>query len=279
VRVLSLIKRVEAVEEVDMSNRESIGDVLNFTQGFSPDAIGEIPLRYAVARVGAFCSDPGSGFFAYDLMGYVARKSGRLEEISPWTILVADALAGRISASDVNKFACHMEEFAKRLGDVPEEDLASTDEDGLGRVIEFCCFGFRGAWAPKITKVGALFRNETIPILDGHLARAYGYPRNGFTAGRESRRVAITKVVSALRAGISAQKEELATVRDQVAVNAPAVKVLSDVRLTDLILWTSQDDRDSLSRGRVPWWTSPAKTTPSPVDLARWITLGNSPKP
>src|SRR5438445_779384 len=86
-----------------------------------------------------------------------------------------------------------------------------------------------------------------IPL--GHVARAFGYPRNGFTAGREPRWAAITKVVSALRVGINAQKEELATVRDRVAVNAPAVTILSDVRLTDLILWTSQDDRDSLSRG------------------------------
>ncbi|MEA2589303.1 MAG: hypothetical protein QOH66_2230 [Actinomycetota bacterium] len=256
-----------------------IGNVLNFTQGFLPDAIGEIPLDHAVARVGAFCSDPDSGFFAYDLVGYVARKSGRLEEIGPWTILVADALAGRIRVGDVNKFARHMEEFAKRLGDVPKKDLACTDEGGLSRVIDFCCFGFRGAWAPKITKVGALFRNEAIPILDGHLARAFGYPRNGFTAGRESRWAAITKVVSALRVGISAQKEELATVRDRVAVNAPAVTILSDVRLTDLILWTSQDDRDSLSRGRMPWQARPTRTPPLTEDLARWITLGNPPRP
>jgi hypothetical protein len=171
-----------------------------------------------------------------------------------------------------------MEEFAKRLGDVPGEDLARTDEDGLRRVIDFCCFGFNGAWAPKITKVGALFRNEALPILDGHLARAFGYPRNGFTAGRESRLAAITKVVSALRVGIGAQNQELATVRDRVAVKAPAVMVLSDVRLTDLILWTSQDDRDSLSRGGIPWQARPTRTPPLTVDLARWISLGNPPR-
>jgi hypothetical protein len=240
--------------------------------------MGEIPLDHAVARVGAFCSDPDSGFLAYDLVGHVARKSGRLEEIGPWTILVADALAGRIRVGDVNKFACHIEEFAKRLGDVPEEDLARTNEDGLRRVIDFCGYGFRGAWAPKITKVGALFRNEAIPILDGHLARAFGYPRNGFTAGRESRWAAITKVVSALRVGIDAQSEELARVRDRVAVKAPAVMVLSDVRLTDLILWTSQDDRDSLALGRLPWQERPTRTPPLTLDLVRWISLGNPPR-
>ena len=215
---------------------------------------------------------------AYDIAGYVARRSGRLGEIGPWTILLADALAGQVSVGDVNEFARHIEEFAERLGDVPEEDLAGTDEGGLSRVIDFCCFGFPGAWAPKITKVGALFRNEAIPILDGHVARAFGYPRNGFTAGREPRWAAITKVVSALRVGINAQKEELATVRDRVAVNAPAVTILSDVRLTDLILWTSQDDRDSLSRGRIPWQARPTRTPPITVDLARWVTLGNPPR-
>ena len=255
-----------------------IGNMLNFTQDFSPDAIGEISLDHAVARVGAFCSDPASGFLAYDIAGYVARRSGRLGEIGPWTILLADALAGQVSVGDVNEFARHIEEFAERLGDVPEEDLAGTDEGGLSRVIDFCCFGFPGAWAPKITKVGALFRNEAIPILDGHVARAFGYPRNGFTAGREPRWAAITKVVSALRVGINAQKEELATVRDRVAVNAPAVTILSDVRLTDLILWTSQDDRDSLSRGRIPWQARPTRTPPITVDLARWVTLGNPPR-
>jgi hypothetical protein len=85
--------------------------------------------------------------------------------------------------ANVDGFALQVEKFAELLGLVPDKDLAAMNDDELGRVVEFCSFGFPGAWAPKITKAGALFRPRAIPILDGYLALAFGYSRDGFPQG------------------------------------------------------------------------------------------------
>ncbi len=128
----------------------------------------------------AFCCWPRSGFVGYDLAGHVARTAGRPADVGPWTILLADALAGRVAVGDVHGFAGHITRFAELIAAVRDKDLAALDGDGLdgkqlAAVVEFCQFGFPGVWAPTITKVGALFRPKAIPILDGWVARAFGY--------------------------------------------------------------------------------------------------------
>src|SRR5260221_6911538 len=142
---------------------------LEFTAGFVGDVLGPVRVDEAVARVVAFCRSPRSGFLGYDGVGHLARQSGRLAEVGPWSILLADALAGRISVGNVHGFIEHLESFTARLRAVPDRDLATLNVEELARVAEFCAFGFAGAWAPKITKVGALYRPRSIPVLDGYV--------------------------------------------------------------------------------------------------------------
>jgi hypothetical protein len=153
---------------------------------------GPVPLDDAVQRVVAFCCSPQSGFLGYDLAGSVAKTTGRLAEVGPWTILLADVLAGRVTAGNVHGFTCHLRLFAELLAAVPDKDLALLDDRESAAVAAFCSFGFPGAWTPKITKVGALFRPRAIPILDGYLAPAFGYSRDAFSSGSASRRRAMT---------------------------------------------------------------------------------------
>lgn len=156
--------------------------------------------------------------------------------------MLADTLAGRVTAGNVHDFACHIQEFAELLSAVPGRELTPRDERELAAVIRFCSFGFAGAWPPKITKVGALFRPEAIPVLDGYLALAFGFPREAFSAGVRTRRPAIQRVVTALATRITAQGDALSGVRRRAEEQVPAV-ALSDLRLADIIIWTAQDDR------------------------------------
>src|SRR5215470_13640220 len=132
--------------------------MLDFTASFSGDVLGPIRRDDTVRRVVAFCCSPQSGFLGYDLTGAAARSTGRLAEIGPWTILLAEALAGRVTVGNVHGFATHVREFAELLAEVQDKDLALLDDHESAAVTAFCSFGFAGAWAPKITKVGALFR-------------------------------------------------------------------------------------------------------------------------
>src|SRR5258708_4311924 len=148
--------------------------MLDFTEQFPGSTLGSVPFHHAVQRAIAFCRSPRSGFLAYDGAGHLARETGRLAEVGPWSILLADALAGRVTVDNLHGFTANIEGFAALLRNVPDTDLANLDESDLANVFEFCAFGFPGAWAPKITKVGALFRPKTIPVLDGYVALAFG---------------------------------------------------------------------------------------------------------
>jgi hypothetical protein len=252
-------------------------DVLEFTRDFAGDILGPIPAQDAVKRIIAFCCSPRSGFLGYDLVGHAARERGQLTEIGPWSILLADALAGRVTIDNIHGFITNIDEFATRISLVLDCDLAVMDPAHLSRVIDFCNFGFPGAWAPKITKVGALFRPRSIPILDGYLALAFGYSREAFSVGRQSRRRAIERVVKALAGRIAAQAPTLTAVRHEAERHVPAVKFLSDLRLRDIILWTSQDDRtERWGKKRDAWLHSEPGDPPSINDV---IWLPSTPRP
>jgi hypothetical protein len=210
--------------------------MLDFTAGFSGDILGPVRLDDAVRRVVAFSCSPQSGFLGYDLTGAAARSTGRLSEVVPWTILLAEALAGRVTVGNVHGFASHIREFAELLAEVRDKDLSLLDDREYAAVTAFCSFGFAGAWAPKITKVGALFRPKAIPIMDGYLALAFGYSRDAFSVGAAPRRQAIGRVITALVAGILANGDKLQEVRSQAASRVPAITVLSDLRLADVVI-------------------------------------------
>lgn len=247
--------------------------LLDFTAGFSGDVLEPVPLNDAVRRVVAFCCSPQSGFLGYDLAGAAARASGRLTEIGPWTILLAEALAGRVTIGNVHSFASRIREFSQLLAEVQDKDLALLDDGEFAAVIAFCSFGFAGAWAPKITKVGALFRPRAIPILDGYLALAFGYSRDGFSVGSAPRRQAIKRVTTALAAGIAVNGDKLQEVRSQAAGIVPAVMLLSDLRLADVIIWTAQDDRmQRPGKPRDVWLRTRPGKPPTIADVA-WVPL------
>ena len=249
--------------------------VIDFTAGFPGDILGPVGLDDAVRRVVAFCCSPQSGFLAYDLAGAAARSTGRLAEVGPWTILLAEALAGRVTVGNVHGFATHIREFAELLAEVRDKDLALLDDRESAAVTAFCSFGFAGAWAPKITKVGALFRPKAIPIMDGYLALAFGYSRDTFSVGSAPERQAIHRVITALAGGIQANEKKLQEVRSQVASRVPAVTLLSDLRLTDVIIWTAQDDR--MERPRKPrdtWLRMKPGEPPAITDVA-WVPLAD----
>jgi hypothetical protein len=248
------------------------GTTLDFTAGFSGDILGPVQQEEAVRRVVAFCCSPQSGFLGYDLAGAAARSTGRLAEVGPWTILLAEALAGRITVGNVHGFASHIREFAGLLAEVRDKDLALLDDHESAAVTAFCLSGFAGAWAPKITKVGAIFRPKAIPILDGYLALAFGYPRDAFSAGAP-RRQAIERVITALAAGIAANEDGLREVRSQAAMRVPAVTLLSDLRLADVIIWTAQDDRmERPGKPRDAWLLMEPGEPPEISDVA-WVPL------
>jgi hypothetical protein len=180
---------------------------------------------------------------------------------------------------NVKDFSSSVEEFVLRLDAVPQKPLAEMDELEVSHVVDFCSFGFSGAWAPKITKVGAVFRPEAIPILDGHLALAYGYERSAFSSKPEPRRTAISSVVQALSTSIKAQKALLAELRRQVEESVPVVRILTDLRLADIVIWTSQDDRverktkRKTTKPRDYWLNAPKMEAPT-MDAVRWAPVG-----
>jgi hypothetical protein len=254
-----------------------MGDgMLEFTKSFVGDTLGPIPVDDAVKRVIAFCCSPRSGFLGYDLVGHVARETGRLTEIGPWSILLADALGGQVTVDNLHGFMMNIGEFAARINLVPDCDLAAMNHVDLLHVMHFCKFGFSGAWVPKITKVGALFRPRSIPILDGYLALAFGYSQVGFSEGKRPRWRAIERVIEAIAGGIATQATTLTAVRRQAEQRVSAVKFLSDVRLTDIILWTSQDDRMERPGKKRNAWLEYKPGNPPSLDDVVWLASAPS---
>ncbi|PID53801.1 MAG: hypothetical protein CSB46_06045 [Micrococcales bacterium] len=143
------------------------------------------------------------------------------------------------------------EEFVRLLRLVPAGvDLADTDAEQLEALIDLCMFGFPGVWGPKVTKMAALFRPRIVPILDGYVAAAFGYQRDAFSVGGTLRRDRIRRVVEELRDILSRYRADLAELRAQVAESIPEIELISDVRILDIVIWTTQDD--SISRPRKP---------------------------
>jgi hypothetical protein len=227
----------------------------------------------------AFASSPRSGFLAYDLAGHAARASGRLDEVGPWTLLLADALAGRVAVADVDGFIRHLEAFVDLLVEVPDVDLAAMDDDQLARVIDLCTFGFPGVWAPKVTKVAALYRPRAVPVLDGYMALAFGYARERFSNGREPRHQAIDAVVRALARRTRAQAPILAKLRRYAQAMVPEIWRVSELRLVDIVIWTSQDDRMKRTGKRLDAWLTGGPMEPPRLDQVRWLSATGVQRP
>ena len=220
-----------------------------------PGGIGTVPLCDAAARVVAFCTHPTSGWQTYDMLGEVARRRGHFDEIAPWSLLWADALAGRLSVSDVGGFTYELRmELVQRLQALPAKDLASMDDDEVENLTFLCRFGFPGVWAPKVTKMLALYRPDAVPVLDGYVAMAMGFTRNGFSSGKEPRWERIQRTLLVFRNILRHQHAQLDQIRHEVSLAVPDIKEATNLRLLDIIIWTSQDDRLSRPGSPADYW-------------------------
>jgi hypothetical protein len=232
----------------------STSDQMNLSPDM-PNGIGVLPSQDLAARVVGYCTHPKSGWQTYDMLGAVARSHGQFNEIAPWSLLWADTLAGRISVSDIAGFTYDFRStLAQRLKAVPVKDLADMDDDGLEALTLLCRSGFAGAWAPKITKMLALYRPNAIPVLDGHVAMAMGFRRDGFRLDKEARWERIRQTLATLRTILRQQHDELTHIRNQIAQAVPDICEVTDLRLLDIAIWTSQDDRMSRPGSPMDYW-------------------------
>lgn len=251
---------------------------IDFSPYLAWDPAPPIPFADAVARIRTYCTDPRSGWGVYDLAAAAARAEGAFESVGPWSLLLANALNGQVQLDDVAGFdLARREEFARRLSAIPVEvDLADMDQIGRDAVVNACAFGYKfgrsGVWGPKITKVGALYRPRSIPVLDGYVAMAFGLSAGGFSAAAIERGLArrdrIAAVVSALGTWLQNERQHVAALRSAVAACVPGIATLSDVRLIDIVIWTSQDDRVS-RRGKANdrWLDGSPSTRIDPSDF------------
>lgn len=123
-------------------------------------------------------------------------------------------------------------------------------------IVDVCCFGYSGVWCPKATKVAALFRPAAVPVLDGHIANAFGYGREAFSVAspNNGRRTLIDRVVRALGRALYDYRDELAAIRDAATTAVPEIGQIPNLRLLDIVAWTAQDDRMPRRRGQGPRW-------------------------
>ncbi|MFI5916672.1 DUF6308 family protein [Dactylosporangium sp. NPDC051541] len=235
-------------------------DVLDVTRDFPGNVLGPIPVAAATRRLLAYCTTPGSGWSSYDLAAHHARRFGILDSVTSWSLLYANALNGQVTLDNIAAFDRSLRrDFAGRLAKVPPgRDLQRMASDETSAVVDVCCFGFRGVWGPKATKMAALYRPNSVPVLDGHVAEAFGYDRDAFSVGTVqrglSRRERIETVVRALARGLVMHSAALTELRRAVSPTVPEVKDVSDLRLLDMVLWTAQDDRMARRSRQGPCW-------------------------
>jgi hypothetical protein len=244
--------------------------VIDVTGGFTGDVLGPVAVDEAASRILAYCTSRYSGWSVYDLAGISARSAGLLDEVTTWSLLFVNALNGRVDIKQIADFdRSRRREFAERIGRIPPDlDLHDAVDAEISAVIHACQFGFDGAWAPKITKLAALYRPAAVPVLDGYVAMAFGYRRDDlsirvqrFGLSREER---IAAIVRALAGYLRDHRSEMGQLRRAVSSTVPelaaspegsdVVPLISDLRLLDMVVWTAMDDRLAIRAGQPPKW-------------------------
>ena len=241
---------------------------IDVTAGFAGEALGPVPIDEAANRIRVYCTSRYSGWAVYDLAGISARAAGLFTEVSAWSLLFANALNGRVEITQLADFNRALRrEFADRIGSVPtDQDLHSMTEEEVEAVIRACQFKFNGAWAPRITKLGALYRPAAIPVLDGYVGMAFGYRRDDLSITVQrfglDRQQRIAAIVRALATYLHDHRETMAqlralvspTVPELAAAPGPQSPLIPDLRLLDIVIWTAMDDRIATRAGKPPKW-------------------------
>lgn len=240
----------------------------HISRGFT-DGIPPIPFEHAAKRVISFCCSPRSGWRSYDLAGAAARSAGQFDMVAPWSLLWADALAGQLSVGDLDGFSLERRTtFAERISAIPAgKDLALLDESERKAVHKLCTFGYPGVWAPKSTKVASLYRPHAVPVLDGYVAMAFGFNRTAFSEGKEPRWIRIERVIDALAGYLHEHRDQMIELREAARGPVEDIDVASDLRLLDIVIWCSQDDRqERAGKRRNAWLNAPDRAyEPDPV--------------
>lgn len=214
-----------------------------------------ISTQDATARLINFARSQKSGFTLFDRAGMAARASGRLDEVGPWTLSLAVTLNGRVSIPALNNLLAEIPLFAQRLHAVPQGvDLHLLDPSALGNVKDFCTFQVKGALAPLVTKVGALFRPHAVPVLDSETALAYGLKRSAFSTRGNSRISSIHRVIDQRREELGGQSALLELVRQQAAQAVPDIGDLTLLRVSDIIVWASMVDKTTKTNDPKKTW-------------------------
>ncbi|MFF4940726.1 DUF6308 family protein [Micromonospora sp. NPDC000729] len=242
---------------------------IDVAAGFPGDVLPPVSIDDAASRILAYCTSHYSGWAVYDLVGIGARSAGLLDDVSTWSLLFANALNGRIELKQIANFdLTRRREFAHRVSRIPAgQNLHHLTHDQLNAVIHACQFGFDGVWAPRITKLAALYRPQAIPVLDGYVGMAFGYQRDDlslkvqrFGLNRQERIAAIVRAMAVYlrdHAGTLAQlRAEVSPTVPELAAAQPGNErpLIADLRLLDMVVWTAMDDRLAAGAGLPPKW-------------------------
>jgi integrase len=73
---------------------------------------------------------------------------------------------------------------------------------------------------------------RAVPVLDGYVAMAFGFNRDGFSEGEESRRNRIARVIDALTAFLDGHRDQMIELRETTRVSVRDIAVASDLRLS-----------------------------------------------
>jgi hypothetical protein len=242
---------------------------IDVTAGFAGEVLGPVPIDEAASRIRVYCTSRYSGWAVYDLAGVSARSTGLLTEVTAWSLLFASALNGRVELTQLADFnRARRREFADRIGRIPvNRDLHRMTDDEIAAVVHAYQFGFDGAWAPRITKLGALYRPAAIPVLDGYVGMAFGYQRDDLSVRVQrfglNRQERIAAIVRALAVYLRNHRDTVAHLRALVSPTVPELAeaplpeqapLIPDLRLLDMVVWTAMDDRIATRTGRSPRW-------------------------
>lgn len=225
-----------------------------------PDGIDEIDFDDAVQRVVSYCCTAKSGWHTYDRPSHAARKEGVFDSLSPWSLLWAEALNGQIKATNMLEFTAERRgEYARSIQRIGRQPLADLDEEATNELAVLCSSGFKGVWAAKLTKVLALYLPAAMPVLDREIARSLGLGGTSFrpgisVVGRGRAVKNIGAAVRSLQSVLHGNAETLGAIRMAITEEVDDFGQASDVRMLDIILWTSQVDRGKVGRGADRSW-------------------------
>ncbi|MBE7370636.1 DUF6308 family protein [Dermacoccus barathri] len=235
--------------------------------------LAPVDVEDATKRVWAYCTHPLSGWTIYDLAAITARNEGHFEEVRTWDLLLSALMNARPSVGAVTAFTVERRtEIAARVALVPDsKDLTEFSDAELDALTELSAFGFHGARTPTITKLAALYRPHAATILDSYLATAFGVGQYGFSYGATQRaetrrRRNIHHALPGLRSTLRDRAGWMGALRDATH-EIPGISQTSDVRLLDIVLWTTQDDLRESRKSEAA----------SDKERARWVTREPGP--